>query len=115
MQFYDYFNCFIQLKNHVLLSKYVFLWKRNLCIKILYLNKSFHLCSLGVKITERRKRRKQAMAAMKGEVPEFTDKDEDDVKPKFEMPMFGNSPGPTPECTPTVSRASTPRQDVSNL
>ena len=93
--------------------------EKELCIEILYLNKSFILCSLGVKITERKKRRKQAIAARNGEVPDFTDKEEEDVKLKFEMPMFGKSPGPTPEYTPTVSRATTPaetpRQDVSNL
>jgi hypothetical protein len=46
------------------------------------------LCSLGVKITERKKRRKQVIAARNGEVPDFTDKEEEDVKLKFEMDFF---------------------------
>ncbi|XP_052095499.1 uncharacterized protein LOC127730555 isoform X8 [Mytilus californianus] len=58
---------------------------------------------------ERKKRRKQMMLAQQnGEVPDFNDNDEDEEKLKFEMPQFGNSPGPTPVQTPTGSRPTTP-------
>ncbi|XP_063433586.1 uncharacterized protein LOC134715372 isoform X1 [Mytilus trossulus] len=58
---------------------------------------------------ERKKRRKQMMLAQQnGEVPDFNDNDEDDEKLKFEMPQFGNSPGPTPVQTPSGSRPTTP-------
>lgn len=59
--------------------------------------------------TERKKRRKQMMLAQQnGEVPDFNDNDEDEEKLKFEMPQFGNSPGPTPVQTPSGSRPTTP-------
>ncbi|XP_076098922.1 uncharacterized protein LOC143068605 isoform X2 [Mytilus galloprovincialis] len=58
---------------------------------------------------ERKKRRKQMMLAQQnGEVPDFNDNDEDEEKLKFEMPQFGNSPGPTPVQTPSGSRPTTP-------
>ncbi|XP_052095144.1 uncharacterized protein LOC127730555 isoform X3 [Mytilus californianus] len=62
-----------------------------------------------LKQKERKKRRKQMMLAQQnGEVPDFNDNDEDEEKLKFEMPQFGNSPGPTPVQTPTGSRPTTP-------
>ncbi|XP_071178308.1 uncharacterized protein [Mytilus edulis] len=62
-----------------------------------------------LKQKERKKRRKQMMLAQQnGEVPDFNDNDEDEEKLKFEMPQFGNSPGPTPVQTPSGSRPTTP-------